>query len=113
MNQREIKFRVWDNVDYMSKPFDLVDIQSKKTQFASDCKVMRYTGRKDNNHKDLYEGDYITNSNSVSFEIIWDSELSAFRLKREGEGGDRFLYEVPLSEKYWQNGNIYEGKKVK
>lgn len=56
---REIKFRLWDNVDYMSTPFTLQDIQDKKIQFTSDCKIMQFAGLLDKNGKEIYEGDII------------------------------------------------------
>ena len=57
---REIKFRVWDNVDYMSKPFTLQSLMdANRTEFTSDCIVMQYTGLKDRNGKEIYEGDII------------------------------------------------------
>lgn len=58
MKQRELKFRVWDNVDYMSKPFTLHSLMNAdRIEFTSDCKVMQYTGLKDKNGKEVYEGD--------------------------------------------------------
>lgn len=56
---REIKFKVWDNVDYMSTPFTLIDLQLKKVQFTHDCQIMQYTGTKDNKGKEIYEGDIV------------------------------------------------------
>jgi YopX protein len=58
--KRTIKFRAWDNVDYMSNPFTLQDIQEGKIQFTSDCKVMQFTGLLDKNGKEIYEGDLIS-----------------------------------------------------
>lgn len=55
---REIRFRVWDNVDYMSTSFTLEDLQLKKIQFTSDCPVMQYTGLKDKNGKEVFQGDW-------------------------------------------------------
>ncbi len=56
---REIKFRVWDNVDYMSTPFTLQDIQSGKIQFTGDVKIMQFTGLLDKNGKEIWEGDIL------------------------------------------------------
>lgn len=54
---REIKFRVWDNIDYMSQPFTLNDVMLGKIAFTEDCPVMQYTGLKDWKGKEIYEGD--------------------------------------------------------
>ena len=61
MNQRVIKFRVWDNVDYMSKPFTLYDLMGSqaKIQFTHDCIVMQYTGLNDKEGREIYEGDVV------------------------------------------------------
>lgn len=60
MEKREIKFRAWDNVDYMSNPFTLSDLQLGKVQFTDDCIIMQFTGLKDKNGKDVFEGDIIS-----------------------------------------------------
>lgn len=58
--QRELKFRVWDNVDYMSKPFTLQSMNNaERTEFTSDCVVMQYTGLRDRNGREIYEGDVV------------------------------------------------------
>ncbi len=57
---REIKFRVWDRVDYMSKPFTLQSLMgANRTEFTKDCVVMQYTGLNDKNGKEIYEGDVV------------------------------------------------------
>lgn len=57
--QKIKKFRVWDNVDYMSKPFTLLDVQRRLTQFTHDCTVMQFTGFTDIKGVEIYEGDLI------------------------------------------------------
>ena len=56
---RKIKFRVWDNVDYMSQPFTLGELQSGSIQFTSECPVMQFTGLSDSKGVEIYEGDII------------------------------------------------------
>jgi uncharacterized phage protein (TIGR01671 family) len=56
---REIKFRVWDRVDYICSPFTLEDLQLKNVQFTSDCIVMQFTGLLDKNDVEIYEGDIV------------------------------------------------------
>ena len=55
-----IKFRVWDNVDYMSKPFTLHELQAGLIQIDSVCPVMKFTGLQDKKGNDIYEDDICT-----------------------------------------------------
>lgn len=66
---REIKFKVFDNVDYMSNPFTLQDIQDKKIQFTKDCILMRFTGLLDKNGVEIYEGDLLHRHLGVYWEV--------------------------------------------
>lgn len=67
---REIKFRVWDNLDFMSQPFTLQDLQEKKIQFTSECILMQYTGIKDKNGKEIYEGDILSDPFPIDYEDL-------------------------------------------
>ena len=64
--KREIKFRAWDNVDYMSSPFTLQDIQERKIQFTSDAVLMQFTGLLDKNGKEIYEGDILKRGHEIN-----------------------------------------------
>lgn len=77
---REIKFRAWDNVDYMSTPFTLQDLQLKKVQFTADCQIMQYTGMKDVGGKEIYEGDVVENKKEA-MRGVYEFKTGGFGIK--------------------------------
>jgi len=72
MKNSEIKFRVFGS-EYMSNPFTLFDIQEGKIQFASTTAVMQYTGLKDKNEKEIYEGDILSKQGNFSIRIEFNN----------------------------------------
>lgn len=75
-----IKFRVWDNVDYMSKPFTLYDLMGSqaKIEFTHDCIVMQYTGLNDKDGQEIYEGDIMQSPDWGCVAIRWLPDLGCF-----------------------------------
>ena len=89
---RELKFRVWDNVDYMSSDFTLQDLQDKKVGFTNECKVMQFTGFKDKNGNEIFEGDNLTdvvetNEGKVNSKqkVFWNAPTGSWHLDNSFE----------------------------
>lgn len=87
---REIKFRVWDGVDYMTMPFTLSDLQRGHPGFTTDCVVMQFTGLKDARGSDIYEGD-IVHSNTYGKSGVYRFDEGSFYIHGIDADGGRHL----------------------
>lgn|SRR5574338_279369 len=105
---REIKFRVWNKRTKLIKNVERIFFNENTVQVKNDldsltwfldhCKLMQYTGLKDKNGKEIYEGDICS---------FWDDSIVIVRWNEEG---------------FWQGwgvlkiskviGNIYENPEL-
>jgi hypothetical protein len=104
---REFKFRAWDtetkemSYDFLSKNWLKVCVKSPYVE------IMQYTGLKDKNGKEIYEGDIIGISDS-KFKIYYASQSARYRAENLDTGWHFDLDELFTINDWEVVGNIFE-----
>ncbi len=106
---REIKFRAWDKLDrVMNTDLPTIDFECCK---INGLILMQYTGLKDKNGKEIYEGDIVHHLKyGGNWEVIYTKENTGYDLKRDNHES------MHLCDKCQPNleivGNIYENPEL-
>jgi uncharacterized phage protein (TIGR01671 family) len=114
-----MKFRYWDIVlksFVFSDEFDIVHNLSRLSAFFSKAAlyavdVQEWTGQKDSNQNDIYQGDIMKSSRGGIKEVIWYEPDSAWRLREPNNN-------VSMSFNGWVKsdcvviGNIYQNPEL-
>ncbi len=111
---REIKFRAWDKIEKImyldvQDEYDFICGSKIAESFGElledeDFIVMQFTGLKDKNGKEIFEGDILFDGTVKSF-VIWKEEESMF-------GINNGKYELGYYNNWEVIGNIYENPEL-
>jgi len=123
---REIKFRAWDNLkkEMIAEGyhvigevtvFGLIDqwVQERRgkvpsLEYYGHIIEMQFTGLKDKNGKEIYEGDILAGGMIV----CWRDDLASFALRKEGWAYDHYFGEAIDAGNTEIIGNIYENPEL-
>ena len=111
---KELRFRAWDKENGMSKPLVISDmgiIALERPDFDR-LEIMQYTGLKDKNGKEIYEGDIIRHDwglNKITFEDY--SFTAEHIISFDGEFNCN-LYLSEIGSDCEVIGNIYENPEL-
>ena len=127
---REIKFRVWDKKNkkmvtiialyfFEGKSLEQISIDTDEGERQlidiKNVEIMQYTGHKDKNGKEVYEGDIlyeIEDDDIYIYIVVWDEETASFGLKTPSGWEYDFYYFIGDKQAFKLVGNIYENPEL-
>jgi len=113
---REIKFRAWDIEnklivipDYISGDGIVYEHAHYEPPQCINAILMQFTGLKDKNGKEIYEGDIVkVRSDGKIMTISWSEKFASFVINREGWAFQHWFGEAMAPNDCEVIGNIYE-----
>ncbi|NLO72133.1 MAG: hypothetical protein GX102_14555, partial [Porphyromonadaceae bacterium] len=93
----------------------MLDEYQPEYKTVYDYTLMQYTGLKDKNGKEIYEGDIVENTTQTvylgdKFEVVWNKNYAGYQLMSNG-----FTSNIPLIQNFMSYkvlGNIYKNPEL-
>lgn len=116
--KQEIKFRAWNKkdkvmVDVAAMNFGpsgfwslIEDADDAELQLADSYELMQYTGLKDKNGREIYEGDVVKNEYGKVMEVQYDPRSAAFGV------GDYYFGTIGSGKTLEVIGNIFDNPEL-
>lgn len=112
---REIKFRTWDKDHSNMLPVTTIQRIAEWGGILNDLIFMQYTGLKDKNGTEIYEGDILASTPNTYYEpreIVWFEHEARFGIRADEDEDHTMLNAYYAKTEYEVIGNIYENPEL-